>query len=352
VTEGRAAPVLEDDEDPPERFDHYHDEAQRQLGFLKLTGHAFVVREEDHAAVVLVGDAMATVGISPALVRGAIEQLVPLPERVVVHTTSEDILVVAPADAPARLVDEASRRALQLEKDLSDDRADRLELDMELDLKERPAGHFELELVPNEYFDLCDGAVVSRASDASHSSYQRGLALETIGRSDRAVDVYQRGLRSDHDDGELNFALGRCLNAMGQHERAVPVLQRAQTALPERAEAANALGLALYLSGDSLSSSEAFEKAIQLDPNESAYYVNLARSYVDDARTKHARLALEQALDIEPSCADAHASLALLCHQSGETLEALHHAREALAEEPENAVMRRLLNALDVDVDD
>ena len=29
-----------------------------------------------------------------------------------------------------------------------------------------------LELVPNEYFDLCDDAVVTTTSDASHSSYQ------------------------------------------------------------------------------------------------------------------------------------------------------------------------------------
>jgi tetratricopeptide (TPR) repeat protein len=349
VDDGRVRPVLRSDDDPPERFDHYLNEAERQLGFLKFNGHAFIVREGEEAAACLVGDAMATLSFSPSLVRGAIEQLIPLPERVRVRSVSEDLLVVGDADSTSGVIEAALAQAAQLEEDLCDDRADRVALDMELPVDTRPAGHFELELVPSEYFDLCKEAERSIELDASQSSYQRGLALETIGRNEHAIHVYQRALRADTEDGELNFALGRCLNALGQHERAVPLLQRAHDALPERAEAANALGLALYLSGDSFGASEAFESAVQLDPAESSYFVNLARSYVDDQRVQHARLALERALDIDPGCADAHASLALLCHQSGDHLRALHHAREALAEEPENAVMKRLLNALELD---
>lgn len=350
--EGRVSPVFVHPEDPPERFDHYRLEHDRQLSSLRFTGHAFVVREDEHAAVCLVGDGMASAALHESLVRGAIEQLAPLPETVLVRALSEDILFVTDPEASERLLDEVERRATQLERDLYDDPADRLRFEATLALSAPPAGQFELSLVPGDYFELCDDAAQALHSAPSQASYQRGLALEVIGRQDRAAIAFERALRSDSGDGEVSFALGRCLNALGQYERAVPLLEQAERELPERAEAANALGMALYNTGHAEAASKAFERAVALDPTESAFYVNLGRSYFDDADYLAAEKALETALHLEPDSADAHASLALLCHKKGDNLRALHHAREALAEEPENHIMRRLLKTLDVDEDE
>ncbi len=347
--EGRLVPVLRGLDDPPDRFEHYRVEGERQLGFLQFAGHAFVVRLDEHAAVCLVGDGVASIALHESLVRGAVEQLLPLPGRVLVQALSKDVVLVSQTPAPRALLDEAERRAAQLESDLCDDPASRLRFSRELELTAAPAGHFELTLVPTDYFEFSDDAALVARSAPSHSSYQRGLALETIGRHDLAAHAFERALRADQEDGELSLALGRCLNQLGEYARAVPLLQLAHGELPERAEAANALGLALYLSGDPSSACDAFERAVALDPTESSFYVNLGRSYLDEEELGAAKKALERALHLEPSCADAHAGLALVSHRSGDTLRALHHAREALAEEPENALMRTLLKSLDGD---
>ncbi len=347
--EARVSPVLSRPEDPPDRFEHYRLEGLRQLGFLRFKGHAFVVRQDEHAVVCFVGDGMASAALHESLVRGAIEQLAPLPDTVRVIAPSEDVLLIAHPEAGVRLISESERRATQLERDLYDDPSDRLRYEKTLSLSGAPAGHFELTLVPGDYFELCDDAAQALRSAPSQASYQRGLALETIGRQDLAADAFERALRSDSADGEVSFALGRCLNVLGQYERAVPLLEQAERELPERADAANALGMALYHSGDSEAASQAFERAVALDPTESGFYVNLGRSYFDDDDYPAAEKALETALHLEPDCADAHASLALVCHKRGDNLRALHHAREALAEEPENQIMRQLLRSLDVD---
>lgn len=349
--EARVAPVLSRKDDPSDRFEHYRVEGLRQLGFLRFKGHAFVVREDEHAVVCFVGDGMASAALHESLLRGAIEQLAPLPSTVRVVAPSEDVLLVAHPEAPPRLVQESERRATQLERDLYDDPADRLRYDKHVALTESPAGHFELTLVPTDYFELCDDAAQVARSAPSQASYQRGLALEAIGRQDRAADAYERALRSDSSDGEVALALGRCLSSLGEFERAVPLLEQAERELPDRAEAANALGMALYSSGDSEGASRAFERAVALDPTESAFYVNLGRSHFDEEDFPAAEKALATALHLQPDCADAHATLALVSHRTGDNLKALHHAREALAEEPENPIMRRLLQALGVDDD-
>ena len=60
--------------------------------------------------------------------------------------------------------------------------------------------------------------------------------------------------------------------------------------------------------------------------------------------------ALEHALRVEPASAQAHASMAVLCHRTGERRRALHHARAALAEQPDDDRVRELLQMMDEDV--
>ena len=47
--------------------------------------------------------------------------------------------------------------------------------------------------------------------------------------------------------------------------------------------------------------------------------------------------------------AEAHASMAVLCHRTGDKPRAMHHAREALAEQPDDETVRELLRMLDED---
>lgn len=350
--DGRAVTVRRRHGDPDDRFSHFVDEATRQLGFRHFRGHTFLIEDDSSTVTCFVGDGVGSVALYDALARGIIEHLMPPPPRGRVLCPSEDVLLVFPDGASDVLVEEARRRALALERDLFDDRADRLEYARAVDLSCTPAGHFELDLVPTTYFELCDEAARHEVASPAHAHYLRGLALETIGRLDLAAEHLERSLRKDSDDGEAHFALGRVLNALEEHARAVPFLERASESLPHRAEAQNALGLALYLSGSGRAATSAFERAVKLDPTEPAFLVNLGRCYFDEQDYKKAESALERALAIEPGSAEAHASMAMLCHRTGDARRALHHAREVLAEEPDNRAMRGLLKALGADSDE
>jgi Tfp pilus assembly protein PilF len=126
-------------------------------------------------------------------------------------------------------------------------------------------------------------------------------------------------------------------------------LERAATALDDHAEAQHALGLALYEIGRGADAREALRRAVSLAPDEAPYLVALGRSCADDELYGEARTSLEKALRLDPSMAEAHAVLAVVCHKTGQRQAAMHHAREALSEQPDDETMAELLKLLEED---
>ena len=351
IHEGRATPVTRAPDDPAERIDFCWEEATQRLGARRMSGHAFLVEGHGERIAVFVGDGVASCALHNALLRGIVEHVMTPPNAVRVTCPSEDVLMVHQDETPEELIEEASRCALLLETDLFEDRSDRLQFSARVVLDAAPAGQFELRLVPATYFDLHDEAADLSPIAVAQSHRLKGLALEMVGSTERAADALSRSLRHDMHDGECQLALGRVLNELGRHQQAVPFLEQAAAELADRAEVQNALGIALYLSGSQGEAADAFERAVMLDPNEASFLVNLGRCYFDEQELNKAESALERALVLEPSSAEAHASMALVCHRKGETHRAMHHAREALSEEPDNPAMRTLLEAYGADPD-
>lgn len=351
IHEGRATPVVRNPDDPGDRIDFCWEEATQRLGARRMSGHAFLVEGHGERIAVFVGDGVASCALHNALVRGILEHVMTPPKAVRVTCPSEDILMIHQDETPDELIGEARRCALRLEMDLFEDRSDRLDFSALVELDTPPAGQFELRLVPATYFDLHDEAEEAGPTAVAQSQRLQGLALEMVGSTERAAAALSRSLRHDMHDGECQLALGRVLNELGRHQQAVPFLEQAAAELADRAEVQNALGIALYLSGSQGEAADAFERAVTLDPNEASFLVNLGRCYFDEQELNKAESALERALVLEPSSAEAHASMALVCHRKGETHRAMHHAREALSEEPDNPTMRTLLETYGADPD-
>ncbi|MBN2361226.1 MAG: hypothetical protein JXR83_17355, partial [Deltaproteobacteria bacterium] len=61
---------------------------------------------------------------------------------------------------------------------------------------------------------------------------------------------------------------------------------------------------------------------------------------------EYAREVLHRALERAPTLYEAHASLAMLHYRTGESADALAHARVALAARPDDEVMRELVALL------
>jgi len=355
--DGRTRPVLTSDADNPARFDHYDEEAHRQMSFTKFDAHVYIVEGQRQVspergpytpfAIAFVGDATATLMLDPRLLRGALEGLVPSDGRVRVRATSEDVIVVACEDASDALVEATVLRAQQLERALHEDPSDKLHIDQHVQLPSLAAGFFRLVLVDDSFFDTLNEAKAQKATDPGHAALLQGLALQSVGRVEQAIPHFERAARHNNDDGDVLLALGRALLQEGEHDRALPLLESADKNLPSNAEAKNALGLAQYASGNSKRAAMAFESATELNPEEPAFWVNLGRCYFDQDRIDKAKDTVETALGLAPTSPEAHGLMALMCHRSGDELQARHHAREALSEEPDDPTMLALLNVLD-----
>ncbi|HEY4223741.1 MAG TPA: tetratricopeptide repeat protein, partial [Myxococcota bacterium] len=322
MKEGAASVVKRSSADHAARFDHYRDEAMRQLPFFGFEGHAFVVEQGTKRGVAraacIVGDKAASVAFHPSLVKGVLEQLVPKEPTARVRAFSENTACFASVHASEELLDEAKKRAAQLEGDLFSDGSDALQIDREINLPEVGHGHFDLTLVPEAYFNVRDQALTRSDLGRGHTDYLRGMSFEILGRPDLAVGPFERAVRQSSSDGEMNLALGRTLSSLGEHPRAVSFLEKAAGALPEHAEAVNALGVALYRSGNADSARQAFQRAVKLAPDEVSFLVNLGRTCCDEHMYGEAKAALDHALRVEPSSAEAHASMAVLCHRTGD----------------------------------
>lgn len=351
--DGVARPVLREADDHLARFDHFRDEARRALPAFTLSAHAFVVEQRASSgltrAACLVADKAATAAFHPSLVCGALEQLAPREPRVRVLCASENTALFCSEHASPELIAEARSRALQLEQDLFPDGSDRLGVDQLVELPAHGHGRFELHVVPDAYFNVRDQADTRSDLGRGHSDYLRGLSLELLGKNEQALPYFERAVRASQADGEMNLALGRTLTAVGDHARAVVFLQRAAQALPEHADAANALGVALQKSGACADAHAQFRRAVKLAPDEVGFLVNLGRTCCEQRLFAEARTALEHALRLEPSSGDAHAAMAVLCHRTGERQRALHHAREALSEQPNDETITELMTLLEED---
>jgi tetratricopeptide (TPR) repeat protein len=244
-------------------------------------------------------------------------------------------------------LDEVKRRARELELDLCGETSDPLHIEREIELPIVGFGHFDLTPVPEAYFGIRDQATTRSDLGRGHADYLRGLAYELLGRMENAVQSFERAVRQTSDDGEMNLALGRALCMLEQESRAVVFLERAAEALEEHAEAHNALGSALHKLGEVTRARECFQRAVRLAPDEVIYLVNLGRACSELKHFGEARTALEHALRIEPSAADAHAALAVVCHRTGQRQQALHHAKQALADRPDDDTVKELLQLID-----
>lgn len=347
LEDGRTAPIPCSDDDPEERLFHYMDEARRQSAFIRYDAHAFVVEKEDSFAIGLVGDKIASVGLSPQWVAGVLEQLVDAEGEVSVFAGCEDALLITSVDIQPEPMEGAQRFLRVLMEDLYPDGSDELSFSDRIPIPKHPAGLFQLELVDVEYFKLRFAMEDRGAHSAARQDYLRAIALQALGRHDAARDSYEKSIRGDRSSGPTFLAYGKMLIELGDAERATSILKGATTRLPDNADAQNALGLACALLGDVQDASQAFEQAVRLEPSEPAFLINLGKSYSDGYQYYRAQACLERALNMEPDSAEAHAVMAVICLKTGDDGAARHHAREALMEAPDDASVRRLLTALE-----
>jgi Flp pilus assembly protein TadD len=160
-------------------------------------------------------------------------------------------------------------------------------------------------------------------------------ALESIGQSDKQLEVYEALAQRNPDNAKLAGLYGRRLVAAGRSEEAVPVLERAVAADPGDWRLQSALGSALDQQGLYQKARRHYEKALAADPQNLSVLNNIGMSYALEGNLKQAEATLRQADALPRSKSEPkiRQNLALVVGLQGRFEEASNLAREDLPPE-------------------
>ena len=135
-------------------------------------------------------------------------------------------------------------------------------------------------------------------------------------------------------------------NFLGKNKEAIDVLQTAIESQHERGELNYALGLLLAETGDFSAAKKYLKKATVLLPRNARIHYNYALALQHDNETEQALAALLKSYDLDPSDSDIVYALSILSLQQKKYLDALRYAKELQKLIPNSPIARRLLKTI------
>jgi tetratricopeptide (TPR) repeat protein len=121
----------------------------------------------------------------------------------------------------------------------------------------------------------------------------------------KAVALYRAALASNPDEPLLSYKLSQALDKTNDLAGERAALQRAIELDPKLAEAQNQMGYLSVRSGDAIAAEAYFHAAIQASPSYLSAWINLAATLASEAKWQDATAAVDHALTIDPSNAEA-----------------------------------------------
>ncbi len=133
----------------------------------------------------------------------------------------------------------------------------------------------------------------------------RGRTLEVLGRTDDALGAYFRSLELDPGLAPAMVRVAALQSERGQHDQALVRLERAAELAPDEPEVRYRRGLTLLALDHNKRAIEDLTFASKASPERADVLVGLARALEADHQIGPARLALDQALRLQPQLAAA-----------------------------------------------
>ena len=130
--------------------------------------------------------------------------------------------------------------------------------------------------------------------------------------------------------GQSDLQTVRDLVSKGSFDRAVAILRQMITTDPNRADVRMLLGTTLALEGIRAEAIEQMAEAARLNPRSAQTHNAYGRVLSRFVELKPARQEFEQALELDPSLAEAQVNLSLILAQEGDFSEAVEHLNRAI----------------------
>ncbi|MBN1867709.1 tetratricopeptide repeat protein [Candidatus Sumerlaeota bacterium] len=208
---------------------------------------------------------------------------------------------------------------------------------------------------PMEHYALAVALYKSRRLDAAREEFERFLSMNP--QDNRYVQQAKAALAAIEQQ-EAKPAPGKAeANPLaasadyrdaveaylrGDYEVALAGFREALSEIPRNKHILNNLGLTLLAMRRESEAVEAFEKAIEIDPDFLEALNNLGLAWTQYGSSK-AREAFEKALEADPEFFDALVNLGSLCYREGNLPEARRLWEKACALKPDDPQVRRNL---------
>ncbi|MEM6581442.1 MAG: tetratricopeptide repeat protein [Pseudomonadota bacterium] len=167
----------------------------------------------------------------------------------------------------------------------------------------------------------------------AYSFLRAGMANERTGNYPAAVAAYERGLSVEPENVELLNAKGFALFQQGKSDEAVVSLEKALTVDPDHWKAHNNMALASIDIGELELAEAHYRESLAIEP-QPAIYNDLGFVLERQGLPGEASDAYRKALEMDPESAVAQYNLASTLARSGEFEEAETHFREVLEKQP------------------
>lgn len=174
-----------------------------------------------------------------------------------------------------------------------------------------------------------------------------GLAYHMVGRSERALESFDRALELNPRYVEAHIHRGIVLSDMGRSEEAELAFAHARESggtdrggvqSHHAAKLSNlhaALGEAYYEAGALNQAIEQYQTALKLGPTFHDLRYRLGRLLLDAGRSLEAREELQQAAEARPGSPSNQLALGLACYVSGDAVTARRIWEKLLADKPD-----------------
>ncbi len=163
-------------------------------------------------------------------------------------------------------------------------------------------------------------------------------ANKVLGRSENAIECFERVIQITPTDADAHFNLGVLLQEDGRLKAAADSYRRAIALRPNDAEAHNNLGKALHDLGYRQAGREEFTKAVDIDQRYATAHLNLGKVLRDMGRSIDAVKKYRRALEIEPGNYEAYCGLGASYHDYGQAEGALSAYDHAIDLNPEDTL--------------
>ncbi|MCC7125195.1 MAG: tetratricopeptide repeat protein [Acidobacteria bacterium] len=177
--------------------------------------------------------------------------------------------------------------------------------------------------------------------DDHHALVEEGRCLSDIGRYEEAEAVLRRAVRVR--DAAAEYNLGSVLDRQGRSEEALDRYDRALAIDPFHTRAMNNKGVWLDRHGRNPEAIAWLERAIRAAPDNADAHSNLGSAYIGARRFADALRVLNLAIALAPEMADAHNNLGIALAQTGRLPEAVRQFETAVTLNPRHANARRNL---------